>query len=130
MSLGQSISDTVEKHTMEIMKKLEGQIPLHIKSFSDFSREYMKLLEQTFEINCSMERKLFGTLKLDEKSVKALDDYLDVSSKFYASQIDMTTEFFKNYLAVRLSMMESYNKFVQEFSNGIKTGELTKNLES
>jgi hypothetical protein len=117
----QSISDTLEKYTMEIMKKLEGQIPLHIKSFSDFSREYIKLLENSFEINCSIEKKIFGNMNLDEKSIKLLDDYFEVGTKFYNTQIDMTTEFFKNYLNIRLSLMEAYNKFVKEFANEIKT---------
>ena len=105
---------------MEIMKKLEGQIPLHIKSFSDFSREYIKLLENSFEINCSIEKKIFGNMNLDEKSIKLLDDYFEVGTKFYNTQIDMTTEFFKNYLNIRLSLMEAYNKFVKEFANEIK----------
>jgi len=105
---------------MEIMKKLEGHIPLHIKSFSDFSREYMKLLEQTFKINCSIESKVFGNMGIGEKSIKLLDDYLAGSSKFYTQQIDMASEFFKGYLNMRLSMMESYNKFVQDFSDQIR----------
>lgn len=45
---------------MEIMKKLESHIPLQIKSHSDFSREYMKLLEEIFDIDYAMENKMFG----------------------------------------------------------------------
>ena len=106
---------------MEIMKKFEGHLPLHVKSFSDFAREYMKLLEQTFKINCSIERKVFGNISTDEKIIKLVDDYLDGSSKLYSAQIDMATEYFKGYLNLRLSMMESYNKFVQNFANQVKT---------
>jgi len=114
-----SMSDTMERHTMEIMKKFEGHLPLHVKSFSDFAREYMKLLEQTFKINCSIERKIFGNISTDEKIIKLLDDYLDGSSKLYSAQIDMATEYFKGYLNLRLNMMESYNKFVQNFANHV-----------
>ena len=113
------MSDIVEKHTMEIMKKLEGHVPLHIKSFSDFSREYMKLLEQGFKINCSIENKIFGNMGIDETSIKLLDKYLESVSKFYSSQISMTTDFFKNYLNMRLTLMESYNNFVEELANKI-----------
>ena len=109
---------------MEVMKKLESHVPLHIKSFSDFSREYMKLLEQTFKINCSVERKFFGNMGADEKTIKVLDDYLEGNRKFFTAQIDMSTEFFKAYLNMRLAMMESYNKVVQDFANQIKTGML------
>lgn len=126
MSENQSITDTIEKHTMEVMKKLEGHIPLHIKSFSDFSREYMKLLEQGFKINCSIENKMFGNTGLDEQSVKLVDTFLEAGSKFYSSQIDLTTEFFKNYLTVRLSLMESYNKFVKEIAEKIMPEESDK----
>jgi len=122
----QTITDTIEKHTMEVMKKLEGHIPLHIKSFSDFSREYMKLLEQGFKINCSIENKMFGNTGLDEQSVKLVDTFLEAGSKFYSSQIDLTTEFFKNYLTVRLSLMESYNKFVKEIAEKIMPEESDK----
>jgi hypothetical protein len=115
----QSITDTVEKHTMDVMKKLEGHIPLHIKSFSDFSREYMKLLEQSFKINCSIENKIFGNMGVDEKSIKFVDDFMDAGSRFYSIQIDMATEFFKHYLTMRLTLMESYNKFVKEVADKI-----------
>lgn len=123
MSEKQSITNTVQKHTLAVITKLESHIPLHIKSYSDFSREYMKLLEQGFKINCSIENKIFGNVQVDEKSVKLVDDFLDAGSKFYSSQIDMTTEFFKNYLTMRLSLMESYNKFVKEVSDKIMSKE-------
>ena len=111
-----SVSETLEKHTMEVIKKLETHIPLQIKSFSDFSREYMKLIEEIYDIDYTLENKIFGNFGMDEKSIKILDNYLDVGSKFYMSQIDMSNEFFKGYLSMRLSMMESYNKFLKEFS--------------
>ena len=111
-----SVSEVMEKHTMEIMKKLESRIPLQIKSYSDFSREYMKLLEEIFDIDYAMENKVFGNFGMDEKSIKLLDNYLEMGSKYYMSQIDMSNEFFKGYLNMRLSIMESYNKFLKEFS--------------
>ena len=113
---GSSVSETFEKHTMEVIKKLETRIPLQIKSFSDFSREYMKLLEEIYNIDYTLENKIFGNFGMDEKSIKILDNYLDVGSKFYMSQIDISNEFFKGYLSMRLSMMESYNKFLKDFS--------------
>ncbi|MGH1565914.1 MAG: hypothetical protein ACRBB5_00445 [Nitrosopumilus sp.] len=113
---GSSVSETLEKHTMEVIKKLETRIPLQIKSFSDFSREYMKLLEEIYDIDYTLENKIFGNFGMDEKSIKILDNYLDVGSKFYMSQIDISNEFFKGYLSMRLSMMESYNKFLKDFS--------------
>ena len=120
MSPPPSVSETLEKHTMEIMKKLESRIPLQIKSFSDFSREYMKLLEEIFDIDYALENKIFGNFGMDEKSIKLLDDYLEMGSKFYMSQIDMSNEFFKGYLNMRLSVMESYNKFLKEFSTSFR----------
>ncbi|NNL57859.1 MAG: hypothetical protein HKP31_00025 [Nitrosopumilus sp.] len=124
-----SITDTMEKHTMELVKKFESQVPLHIKSFSDFSREYLKLLEQSFKINCSVEKKILSKMSVDEKTIKLLDDYLEGSSKFYSSQIDMATEFFKGYLTMRLSMMELYNKFVLDFANQIKPEKISTESE-
>ena len=116
-----SVSGTLEKHTMDIMKKLESQIPLHIKSFSDFSREYIKSLEKIYEINCKIESKVFGDMGLDEKSITLLDRYLEASSIFYVSQIDMSAELFKSYLNMRLSLMESYNEFLKECSTVFRT---------
>ena len=115
-----SVSETLEKHTMEIMKKLESHIPLQIKSFSDFSREYMKLLEEIYDIDYTLENKIFGNFGMDEKSIKMLDDYLEIGSRFYMSQIEMSNEFFKGYLNMRLSVMESYNKFLKEFSTSFR----------
>jgi len=110
----------MEKHTMKVMQKLESRIPLQIKSFSDFSREYMKLLEEIFDIDYTLENKIFGNFGMDEKSIKLLDNYLEIGSKFYASQIDISNELFSRYLNMRLSMMESYNKFLKEFSTRVR----------
>ena len=115
-----SVSETLEKHTMEIMKKLESRIPLQIKSYSDFSREYMKLLEEIYDIDYTLENKIFGNFGMDEKSIKMLDNYLEMGSKFYMSQIDISNELFKGYLNMRLSVMESYNKFLNEFSTNFR----------
>ena len=100
---------------METIKRLESQIPLHIRSCSDFSGECMKLLEEIYDINYAIENKTFGDMGWDEKSIKSLGNYLKTSSKFYTSQIDMSTEFLNGYLNMRLSSMESYNKFLKEF---------------
>ena len=121
-SLPSSVSETLEKHTLEIIKKIESQIPLHVKSFSDFSREYMKLLEEVYDISYAIENKMFGNLGMDEKSVEMLDGYLEAGTKFYKSQIEMSNEFLKGYLDMRLSFMESYNKFLKEFSESIQSG--------
>ena len=123
-----SVSETLEKHTMKIMQKLESHIPLQIKSFSDFSREYLKLLEEIYDIDYALENKMFGNFGMDKKSIKLLDDCLEMGSKFYMAQIDISNEFFKGYLNMRLSMMESYNKILREFSTNIRenTIDMTK----
>jgi len=105
---------------MKVMQKLESCIPLQIKSFSDFSREYLKLLEEIYDIDYTLENKIFGNFGMDEKSIKMLDNYLEIGSKFFTSQIDMSNELFKGYLNMRLSMMESCNKFLKEFSTNIR----------
>ena len=124
-----SVSEVMEKHTMKIMQKLESRIPLQIKSFSDFSREYLKLLEEIYDIDYTLEKKMFGNLGMDEKSIKMLDDYLDIGSKFFTSQIDMSNELFKGYLNMRLSMMESYNKFLKDFSTNFRDDKVSKNKQ-
>jgi len=111
---------------MEVMKKLESGIPLQVKSYSDFSREYMKLLEEIYDINYTIENKMFGNFGMDEKSINMLDDYLESYSKFYTFQIDMSNEFFKGYLNMRLFMMESYNKFLHGFSENINNDNTKK----
>ena len=44
------------------MNKLESRIPLQIKSFSDFSREYLKLLEEIFDIDYAWKTKYLEIL--------------------------------------------------------------------
>ena len=62
---------------------------------------------------------MFGNFGMDEKSIKSLDNYMQIGSGFYMSQIDMSNEFFKGYLNMRLSVMESYNRFLKEFSTNV-----------
>ena len=109
---------------MKIMEKLETRIPLQIKSYSDFSREYMKIVEEIFDIDYAIENKMFGNFGMDKKSIKVLDDYLEIGSKFFTYQIDMSNEFFKRYLDMRLSVMESYNKFLKDFSKNIENSNI------
>lgn len=125
-SKSSSVSEVMEKHTMKIMKKLESRIPLQIKSYSDFYREYMKLLEEIFDIDYTLENKTFGNFGMNEKSIKVLDDYLEIGSKFYSSQIDMSNEFFNGYLDMRLTVMESYNKFLKDFSENLEDSNNSK----
>ena len=120
LSSSSSVSEVMEKHTMEILKKLETRIPLQIKSYSDFYREYMKLVEEIYDIDYALENKVFGNFGMDEKSIKVLDGCLEIGSKFFTSQIDMSNEFFKGYLNMRLSTMESYNKFLKDFSENLE----------
>lgn len=120
-----SVSETLEKHVLDIIKNLESQIPLYIKSFSDITRESMKFLENTYDISYAIENKTFGNFGLDEKTIKLLDSYLEINSKLYTSQIKMSNEILKNYLSTRLSMMESYNKFLSEFTTNIKSNKNT-----
>ena len=124
-----SVSEVMEKHTMEILKKMETRIPLQIKSFSDFSREYMKILEEIFDIDYALENKVFGNFGMDEKSIRSLDNYLEIGSKFYMSQIDMSNEFFKGYLNMRLSVMESYNRLLKEFSTNVENNNLDSKIK-
>ncbi|MDH3501600.1 MAG: hypothetical protein OEL69_03720 [Nitrosopumilus sp.] len=121
-----SLSETMEKHTINMVKKLESQMPLHIKSFSDFSREYMKLLEEIYDIGYTIENKMFGNCGMDEKTIGMLDNYLDVGSKFFTFQMDISNQFFKEYLKMRLSVMESYNSFLHEFSKNINNNDTEK----
>ena len=76
----------------------------------------MKLLEEIYDIDYALESKMFGNFGMDEKSIELLDYYLENGSKFYMSQIDISNEFFKGYLNMRLSVMESYNKSLRDFS--------------
>ena len=79
----------------------------------------MKLLEEIFDIDYALENKMFGNFGMNEKSIKSLDNYIEIGSKFYMSQIDMSNEFFKRYLNMRLSVMESYNRSLKEFSTNV-----------
>ncbi len=86
----------------------------------------MKLLEEIYDIGYTIENKMFGNFGMDENSISVLDNYLESYSKFYTFQIDMSNEFFKGYLNMRLSMMESYNKFLKEFSTNFRNNTDTK----
>jgi len=68
---------------MKVMRKLETCIPPQIKLFSDFSQEYMKLLEEICDIDYTLENKIFGNFGMDERFIKILDGYLEMESKLF-----------------------------------------------
>lgn len=115
-----SLSTILEKHSLEILQKFESQLPLHVKSFSDFSREYINALKEAYNTGYIIENKIYGNCGLDEKSLRYFDNYADSISKFFISQIDLTTEFWKSFLTTRLSLMNSYAGFLKNFSSNIE----------
>lgn len=122
-----SFSEVCERRTIEVVKKLESQLPLFVKSYSDFSREYLATLREIYDTGYAIENRLWGNLGMDQNAIKIVDDYIGSISKFYVSQIDMQTEFLKSFLEMRLGMMETFNKTLKSFStivqnsNGVKT---------
>ena len=49
MSEEQLTSDIVKDNAARVMKKIDTQIPLYVKMYSDLYREYMRIIEDTFE---------------------------------------------------------------------------------
>jgi len=121
-----SVCDIMKDNTTKIVSKMESQVPTYLKLYSDIYTEYLHSLEDVFGTCYISQKELFDKLGLDQKNLKAFDNYWNVLTEMIISQIDMSTIFLKTYSQARISaikfndqymhlMTDNYAKILSQF---------------
>jgi len=107
-----SVCDVMKNNTASIIKKMESQIPSYIQQYSDLYTEYLHTFDDLFG-NCYLaEKEFFDKLGFDQETLKTFDNYSKTLTNFYSGQIEMSTNFLRTYVKMRISAIKSYDQYM------------------
>src|SRR3989304_4232899 len=95
-----SVCDVMKNNTSSIIKKMEFQVPAYLQQYTDLYTAYLHSFDQ-----------IFGTCYIAEK------EFFDNISKTFrdiiASQIDISTQSLNTYVKMRISAIDSFDRYAQ-----------------
>jgi len=107
-----SACDVMKDNTSKVIKKMESQIPSYVQEYSDLYAEYLHTLDDLFGTCYIAEKEFFDKLGFDQQTLKTFDNYSKTLSNFYSSQIEMSTNYLKDYVKMRISAIKSYDRYL------------------
>ncbi len=112
MSEEQLTSDIVKDNAARVMKKIDTQIPLYVKMYSDLYREYMRIIEDTFEAGHTLELAKTNKLPQNQLSKDIVEYNIRTYSNAVLMGLDMYGEYLKWYSDIRLAGMKSLDQAI------------------
>ncbi len=107
-----STCDIMKDNTSKVIKKMESQIPSYVQEYSDLYAEYLHTFDDLFGTCYISEKQFFDNLGFDQETLKTFDNYSKTLANFYSSQIDMSTNYVKAYVKMRISAIKSYDRYL------------------
>jgi len=107
-----SVCDVMKNNTSKIIKKMESQVPSYVQHYSDLYTEYLHMFDDLFGTCYIAEKEFFDKLGLDDKTLKAFDDYFSGITENYSKQIEMSTHLMSNYVKMRISAIQTFDKYM------------------
>lgn len=104
-----SICDVMKGNTSELIKKMEMQNPTISQIYSDIYKEYLHGLDEMYGICYISEKEFFDKLNIDQNTLLTIDNFWKSVVKTYSDQIDIYTNFMRNYGLYRVSSIKSYD---------------------
>jgi len=107
-----SACDVMKDNTSKVIKKMESQIPSYVQEYSDLYAEYLHTFDDFFGTCYIAEKEFFDKLGFDQGTLKTFDNYSKTLANFYSSQIEMSTNYLKDYVKMRISAIKSYDRYL------------------
>jgi len=107
-----SACDVMKVNTSKVIKKMESQIPSYVQEYSDLYTEYLHTFDDLFGTCYISEKQFFDNLGFDQETLKTFDNYSKTLANFYSSQIDMSTNYLRAYIKMRISAIKSYDRYL------------------
>ncbi len=104
--------EMMKSNTTTIVKKIESQIPTYAQLYSDVYTEYLHMIDDLFGTCYIAEKEIFEKFNFDPEMMKNFSNYMNSLSQAYASQIDLSTNFLKNYSEMRIAMIKSFDSYM------------------
>lgn len=104
--------DMMKNNTSTIVKKIESQIPTYTQLYSDVYTEYLHMIDDLFGTCYIAEKEFFKKFNFDPEMMKNFSKYMNSLTNAYSSQIDLSTNFLRNYSQMRIAMIKSYDSYM------------------
>jgi len=103
----------MKKNTSSIIKKMEFQVPSYLQQYTDLYTAYLHSFDQIFGTCYIAEKEFFDKLEIDQNTLKSFDSFSKTFSDVIASQIDTSTESLNAYVKMRISAIDSFDRYAQ-----------------
>ncbi len=107
-----SVCDVMKSNTSSVIRKMESQIPSYAQEYSDLYAEYLHTIDDLFGTCYLSEKEFFDKLSIDQKTLKAFDNFWSFWEKTATSQIETSANFMRTNNQMRISAIKSYDKYV------------------
>jgi hypothetical protein len=108
-----SVCDVMKNNTSSIIKKMEFQVPAYLQQYTDLYTAYLHSFDQIFGTCYIAEKEFFDKLEIDQNTLKSFDNLSKTFRDVISSQIDTSTQFLNTYVKMRISTIDSFDRYAQ-----------------
>jgi hypothetical protein len=101
----------MKDNTIDVIQKLESEIPPIFQSYSDLYARYLHSIRDIFGTCSLAEKQYFDKMSIDQNAIRMYDDYLKSVTNILKSQIDLFADFVIRYVQFRLSSIYSWDLY-------------------
>ncbi|MEM2159838.1 MAG: hypothetical protein QXN55_02650 [Candidatus Nitrosotenuis sp.] len=109
-----SICDILKDNTTKVIKKLESQIPPNIQASSDLYMQYLHLLDDYFGTCYLWQKQYFDRFGFDAQTLDAINNYWNVVTDLYCTQIDVITSTQQSGADMQEKMMNLCDQYIHQ----------------
>jgi hypothetical protein len=109
-----SICDILKNNTRKVIRKLESQIPTNAQAHSDLYAQYLHLIDDYFGTCYLWQKQYFDRFGLDRKILNAINDYWNIITDLYCTQIDMITSAQKSNIDTRANLIALCEQYIHQ----------------
>ena len=109
-----SVCDILKNNTTKVIKKLESQIPPNIQASSDLYTQYLHILDDYLGTCYLWQKQYFDKLGFDKQTLNAVNDYWNVVTNLYCTQIEMVTDAQKSGVGVQEQIMKLCDQYAHQ----------------
>jgi hypothetical protein len=108
-----SVCNIMKDNTSRMIHKMETEVPTYMQLYSDLYTKYLEMFDNLFGTCYISEKQFFDKLGLDQSTLKTINNFWKIISENYNIQIDISTNFLKSYVQMRISTIESYEEYMK-----------------
>ena len=106
-----SICDIMKEDTSEVIKKMESKMPSLFQNYSDLYTEYLHMFDDVFVTCYIAEKQYFDKLNIDQGILRQIKANSESMKNNYVENIDMAAKLFDEYVKMRVSAIQSFDKY-------------------